>query len=179
MQINIKEQQELRGRSRLRSILLITGIVLSSFFVSLLAGRFRSQRGLVALTMLLCLTAYAGFLSGANELIPLWCVLLGLGQGACLSLALMFFILRTSDARSAAELSGMAQSVGYFLAALGPILFGGLHDLTHGWTIPLVVLIIVTLILLSMGLSAGRDVMVVVGGHGPGHAPARVHPPQP
>jgi CP family cyanate transporter-like MFS transporter len=134
--------------------------VLSSFFVSLLAGRFRSQRALVALTMLLCLIAYAGFLSGANELIPLWCVLLGLGQGACLSLALMFFILRTTDARSAAELSGMAQSIGYFLAALGPILFGGLHDLTHGWSIPLAILIIVTLILLGIGLSAGRDVTV-------------------
>jgi MFS transporter, CP family, cyanate transporter len=134
--------------------------VLSSFFVSLLAGRFRSQRVLVVLTVLLCLIAYAGFLSGVNELLPLWCMLLGLGQGACLSLALMFFVLRTSNARSAAELSGMAQSIGYFLAALGPILFGALHDLTHGWTIPLAVLIVVTLILLGMGLGAGRDVVV-------------------
>jgi CP family cyanate transporter-like MFS transporter len=72
----------------------------------------------------------------------------------------MFFILRTSDARSAAELSGMAQSIGYLLAALGPLLFGWLHDLTHSWTIPLLTLIAVTIALLAVGLGAGRNSFV-------------------
>lgn len=44
---------------------------------------------------------------------------------------LVFFGLRTKDSKQAAELSGMAQSVGNLLAAAGPILFGFLHDVTH------------------------------------------------
>ena len=50
----------------------------------------------------------------------LWVVLLGLGQGASFSLALTFFALRSPDPGHAAALSGMAQSVGYLLAAGGP-----------------------------------------------------------
>jgi len=41
---------------------------------------------------------------------------------------MMLFGLRTSNTHDAAELSGMAQSVGYLLAAIGPTLFGYLHD---------------------------------------------------
>jgi CP family cyanate transporter-like MFS transporter len=134
--------------------------ILSCFLVPILAGRMHNQRGIVVVICLLCLVAYGGFLSITSTFTVLWCILLGLGQGACLGLALMFFILRTSDARSAAELSGMAQSIGYLLAALGPLLFGWLHDLTHSWTIPLLTLMAVTIALLAVGLGAGRNSVV-------------------
>lgn len=134
--------------------------VAGSFLAPLLAARMRNQRILVAGTILLCLIAYAGILSDTPHLIILWCICLGLAQGAYLSLALMFFILRTPDARSASELSGMAQSIGYLLAALGPLLFGWLHDLTHAWTVPLLALMLVTLVLFGVGMGAGRDVVV-------------------
>lgn len=130
--------------------------VLSSFLTPLLAARIRSQRPLVAVTVLLSLSAYAGILSSAHGLIVLWCVLLGLAQGAYLSLALLFFILRTPDTRAAAEISGMAQSIGYLLAATGPLLFGGLHDLTHGWAVPLLALCGITFALFAVGMGAGR-----------------------
>ncbi len=141
------------------SLFQLVGIP-STFFVPMLAGRRPSQRLLVVAIGILCLTAYAGLLSTGNTLIPLWITLLGLGQGACISLALMFFILRTPDAAHAAELSGMAQSIGYLLAAAGPVLFGLLHDLTHAWTIPLLGLVAVTLGMLWTGLGAGRNATV-------------------
>lgn len=136
--------------------------VLGSFLTPLLAARMRSQRVLVAAVVLLSLIAYAGILSSANSLILLWCVLLGLALGGYLSLALLFFILRTPDTRAAAELSGMAQSIGYLLAATGPLLFGWLHELTHGWTASLLALCGITLILLAVGMGAGRNKVVTL-----------------
>jgi CP family cyanate transporter-like MFS transporter len=141
------------------SLFQLVGIP-STFLVPMLAGRRPSQRALVVAIGILCLTAYAGLLSTGTALIPLWIALLGLGQGACISLALMFFILRTSHAVQAAELSGMAQSIGYLLAAAGPVLFGLLHDLTHGWTIPLLTLVAVTIGILCSGLGAARNATV-------------------
>ena len=136
------------------------GGAFGAFFAPQIAVRMRSQRALVAGTILLALIALAGILSGAFSFILLWCLLLGLAQGSFLGIALLFFILRTSDARSAAELSGMAQSVGYLLAATGPLIIGWLHDLTNGWTIPLLVLIAVILLLLGVGMGAGRNAIV-------------------
>jgi CP family cyanate transporter-like MFS transporter len=87
-------------------------------------------------------------------------VLLGLGQGACFSLALAFFALRAPDPEHAAALSGMAQSIGYLLAAFGPALFGVLRDATHAWTIPLEILLAIVVCLLISGLGAARDAHV-------------------
>lgn len=143
----------------LLSLLQGAGAV-GSFLAPQLAVRMRSQRILVIGSILLALIAYTGILSGAFGFILLWCLLLGLSQGSSLGLALLFFILRTSDARSAAELSGMAQSIGYLLAATGPLLIGWLHDLTGNWTVPLLVLAAVTLLLLCVGLGASRNATV-------------------
>lgn len=143
----------------LLSLLQLSGVV-GSFVAPQLAGRMRSQRVLVAASILLALISYAGILSGSFELIVLWCLLLGLAQGAYLSLALLFFILRTPDARSAAELSGMAQAIGYLLAATGPLLIGWLHDISQGWTVPLLALAVIVLVLLSVGMGAARDAVV-------------------
>ena len=49
---------------------------------------------------------------------------LGIAQGASISLGLTLFVLRTRTAGAAAELSGMAQTVGYLVAALGPVTVG-------------------------------------------------------
>ena len=145
----------------LLALLQLSG-VLGSFFAPQLAGRMRGQRLLVVVTIFLALIAYVGILTNTFSLIVLWCLLLGLAQGAYLGLALLFFILRTPDASSAAELSGMAQSIGYLLAATGPLLFGWLHDLTNNWTWPLLVLAAVTLLLLGIGLGAGRNTVIAL-----------------
>lgn len=70
---------------------------------------------------------------------------------------MMFFTLRTSDGKEAAEMSGMAQSFGYLLAAVGPVLVGTLHDITGGWSIPLILLICISFVLLIVGIGAGKE----------------------
>ena len=94
-------------------------------------------------------------------------MLLGLGQGACFSLALTLFALRATDPEHAAALSGMAQSVGYLLAAVGPFVFGVLRDATHSWTVPLALLLAVVVSLLVTGLGAARDAHVAEPGTPP------------
>ena len=90
----------------------------------------------------------------------LWCILIGIGTGPTLILALAFMGLRTRDHRQAAALSLMAQSIGYFIAALGPIAFGLLHDLSHGWTLPLMLLAATLFVQAAAGYGAGRNVQI-------------------
>ena len=55
-----------------------------------------------------------------------------------------------------AALSAIAQSVGYVLAALGPVAIGLIHQVSGGWTVPLLAGIGVCLLQLAAGVLAGR-----------------------
>ncbi|MEE1735773.1 MFS transporter [Streptomyces sp. BE147] len=137
-------------------LLQVTGLA-SSSTVPILARRLTDQRLLAVSGSLMCATGYLGLLL-APEMATAWSVLIGLGGGACLVLALTFQGQRAADASQAAALSGMAQSVGYLLAAVGPLLFGSAHDLAGGWTVPLGLLVALTLVQGLFGLGAGRAV---------------------
>ena len=134
--------------------------IVTMFLAPLIAGRRPSQQGVVVVAVALSGAGTLGLLVAGSAASVLWVVLLGFGQGACFSLALTFFALRAPDSQHAAALSGMAQSVGYLLAAGGPSLFGVLRDVTHSWTVPLEVLVAITVCLLIAGLGAARDAHV-------------------
>jgi CP family cyanate transporter-like MFS transporter len=127
-----------------------------TFIVPILAAKMNNQRPLVVITGVLFVSGIAGFLFDA-PLVALWTVLLGIGAGFAFSLAMMFFGLRTQTTSEAAELSGMAQSIGYLLAAVGPTLFGLLHDMTHGWKIPLMLLLAASVLLFLVGMGAAKN----------------------
>ena len=137
----------------------VVGIA-SMFLAPVLADRRPSQYGIVLVAVTLAGAGTLGLLVAASTATALWVVLLGLGQGACFSLALTFFALRAPDSEHSAALSGMAQSMGYLLAMVGPFLFGVLRDVTQAWTVPLVLLFAVAVCLLITGLGAARDVHV-------------------
>jgi hypothetical protein len=67
---------------------------------------------------------------------PLWIVLFGGGTGATMILALSFLSFRATTLHGAV-LSGIAQCVGYALAAAGPPLIGALREALGDWTVPL------------------------------------------
>ena len=135
-------------------------VIPAMFIAPVLADRRPSQYSVVVVAVTLTGVGTLGLLVAASTATVLWIVLLGLGQGACFSLALTFFALRAPDSAHAAALSGMAQSIGYLLAAGGPFLFGLLRDATHAWTAPLTLLVAVTVCLLITGLGAARDAHV-------------------
>lgn len=59
-------------------------------------------------------------------------IFIGLGSGAAFNLVVVFFTQKTTTGFETADLSGMAQSAGYLLAAVGPIVFGWLGT-SLGW----------------------------------------------
>jgi CP family cyanate transporter-like MFS transporter len=139
----------------LLSLSLTVGIPMG-FVVGALAGRMRDQRPIVLGAGVAALAGWVGVLAAPSAVPSLWVILLGLGFGTGFTLVLALFVLRADDAPHAVALSGMAQSVGYTLAAIGPIAVGALHDMTGAWTAPLAVLIGVAVVDLGVGLAAGR-----------------------
>lgn len=129
--------------------------IVANFVMVFVLPRARDQRGIALVSSLLIFIGVGGLLLfPASSLV--WLIFAGLGGGSSLVLALSFFGLRSQHPHQATVLSGMAQSVGYLLAALGPILFGLLHDLTKGWSVPLSILLGLTLLQMLFGLLAGR-----------------------
>jgi CP family cyanate transporter-like MFS transporter len=84
----------------------------------------------------------------------------GLAQGSGFALALTLIVLRSATPLVAARLGGVAQCLGYLLAAAGPFLLGALHDLTGGWTWPIALLLVVLLPMTWMGWGAARDAVL-------------------
>ncbi|VFS43336.1 cyanate transporter [Enterobacter cancerogenus] len=82
----------------------------------------RSAR-IAGLVALMCAVSAAGFWF-APDMAVVWTLVFGFGSGATMILGLTFIGLRASSAHQAAALSGMAQSIGYLLAASGPPLMG-------------------------------------------------------
>lgn len=128
-----------------------------TFIIPILADKMKNQRTLVIGIVLLYVLGYGGVLTSGESFTPVWMIIIGIAGGASFGLAMMFFTLRTHTPQQAAELSGMAQSLGYTLAAVGPVLFGFLHDTTGAWMIPMAALFIAIAFLFVSGLKAGKD----------------------
>ena len=92
--------------------------------------RLNDQKAAAAGVSLLTAASFIGILYLPN-LAMLWAALLGFGSGASMMLGLTFIGLRTKYAGDAAALSGMAQSVGYLMAAMGPLLLGKVQESGH------------------------------------------------
>lgn len=98
-----------------------------------------------------------GLLSGNTIIITIAVICIGAACGSAFSLSMMFFSLRSSDGQEAAKLSGMAQSFGYLIAAVGPVLFGFMHDITAEWILPIIVVGMTGIILIITGRKSGAN----------------------
>lgn len=133
-----------------------TGI-LGSLFIPIIAGKLKDQSRIVWFLVTIECICIAGFMLPQIGLVPLWASFIGFALGGTFGLALLFIVLRSDDSETATELSGMAQSVGYLIAAVGPIVFGSIFDITRSWMYPLGLLFIVAFLKLYMGLGAAKD----------------------
>jgi CP family cyanate transporter-like MFS transporter len=154
------------------SISMLVGIP-ASLGLPVLATRLRDQRLLGVLPPLMWAAGLAGLLVDPGGASWLWMVLTGIGQGSGIALTLTLVVLRASDGASAAALSGMAQGIGYIVAAAGPFLLGAIHDLTGGWEWPLATLLVVSAGMLACCIGAGRDRFVEGIPPNGGSSPAR------
>lgn len=146
----------------LLSLMQISSIV-TLFIMPITADKMKNQKVLGLLTGLLFMISVFGLLSSQQAIIIISVILLGAGCGSGFSLSMMLFTLRTKNGYEASKLSGMAQSIGYLLAACGPALFGGLYDVTGNWGLPLSVLLVVSAIIAITGYLAGRQIVIQQG----------------
>ncbi|MGM8212148.1 CynX/NimT family MFS transporter [Virgibacillus sp. W0430] len=134
----------------------------ASFFAPMIAGKYKSQSIIVCITGSFGVLGYLGLIvSKSLVLTYISTLFIGVTLGGGFALALAFLGFRTQNAKEAAALSGMAQTVGYLLAAIGPILIGFLHDFTNDWTVPLLILLVVSLLAIYFGMKSGRNKFVL------------------
>ncbi|WP_189517203.1 CynX/NimT family MFS transporter [Kushneria pakistanensis] len=134
----------------------------ASYVIARIAARMHHHSLLVLGMCLLIAAGLAGILLAPTLAPALWAILLGAGQGGCFSFALTMIVLRTHKAQHAAMLSGMSQSVGYLLAASGPLLFGALQGVTGGWGVSMILLLVLLGVQTVTGILLGRPRMVTL-----------------
>ncbi|MGC4886236.1 MFS transporter [Micromonospora sp. DT227] len=139
--------------------LLLAGVTALGVPVALtmpaLAGRLATLRPLVLSLTAFSTAAYVGLALAPRGLAPLWVLLLALGQGA-FPLILTTIGLRARTAEGTVALSAFAQSTGYVIAALGPLLVGILYEATGGWTAPLGFLLVALAVQTTAGMVIAR-----------------------
>ncbi|MEB3961317.1 MFS transporter [Streptomyces kunmingensis] len=137
------------------SLMSLVGIAGSLAFTALV-GRAGNQVAFALTGTTLFFVSLIGLIVAPVGGAYAWMLMQGFGSGLLISTALAVIVLRSPDAARAAEMSGMAQGVGYLLAAAGPFLLGALHDATGGWTVPLTLLAALCVPMGIAGVGAGR-----------------------
>lgn len=132
-----------------------TGI-LGSIIIPLWAGKRTDQRLIIGVLVILEIISLIGLMIPGLGLVGLWVSIIGFVLGGTFGLALLLIILRSKDADTAAELSGIVQSIGYLIAATGPFLIGIIHDISGEWNYALLFLIGASLVKLFVSMGAGK-----------------------
>ncbi|WP_150460993.1 CynX/NimT family MFS transporter [Nesterenkonia ebinurensis] len=130
---------------------------------SLITGRIMQsttdQRGISAVVMGFMAVALLGIML-APGLMPVWALCAGVSTGCSLLLALTFISLRAGSPRQVGRLSGMAQGLGYLLAAFGPMLAGALYQAAGTWTPVLWAALVLAVLQGVTGHLAGRNLQL-------------------
>jgi CP family cyanate transporter-like MFS transporter len=127
------------------------GGVAATIVAPALSDRVRDRRVLLVAAIALAVAGLA-LLATAPGWAP-WATvpLLGFGQTAAFALGLVLLVVHAGSPGAAAALTGMAFTVAYLVAAVGPALLGLLRDATGAFTTPF--LVILALDLLAIGLA--------------------------
>ena len=124
--------------------------------IPLILHRLKDQRAIAVIVALMCAISACGLWFWPGQAV-VWTLIFGFGSGATMILGLTFIGLRANSAHQAAALSGMAQTIGYLLAACGPPLMGKIHDANGDWQIPLIAVALISVVMALFGALAGRD----------------------
>lgn len=132
-----------------------------SFIAPYVAGKFKSQYGIALLVEICSVIGFAGLIMvDSLEMSIVCCIFLSVTLNGGFALAMALIGLRTKTATQASHLSGMSQSIGYSLAAIGPVIIGFIFNMTSSWFIPLLVLLISGLLAALFGILSGRNIYV-------------------
>ena len=128
-----------------------------TFMFPIIAARMQSQRVLVYIIVALMGTGFSLLFTDQYWLLILAMILTGMGIGACFSVCMTLFSIRAKTTRVSMALSGFGQSVGYWIAAIGPFLIGMVYDMSHTWTIGIAIMLTMNLMVLIFGWYATKN----------------------
>ncbi len=127
----------------------------ATFFVPIIALRLKRKEIVVVIIGLMNMLGFGGLLLFNHPILLVTSIgIFGLSMGGSISLAFAIISLRSKNSRQANELSGMAQSIGYLLAATGPVLLGFVFDRTGSWLMPLLIIQFVNLGMFISGMKS-------------------------
>ncbi len=153
-----------RGVGAVAAGLVLSASVLAQVGATLGGAPFallwRDERAPAILSLAVGLIGFLGCLYAPLPWVWGAAVVMGVGQGAVFSITLAVLVLRAPDAATAAQLSGMAQAVGYIIAAAGPLLLGLAHQWTGDWRAAGPLLVLYTAIGIAGAAEAGRKRLV-------------------
>ncbi|MCW2807647.1 MAG: transporter, partial [Marmoricola sp.] len=139
---------------------VITGVSIPlSLVIPSLVARMHNQAVLMSVVMACYPIGYVGLILAPHAGAVVWAVFVGIGS-TTFPLILTLIGLRARTPSGTAALSGFSQAMGYLIAATGPFGVGVLHDLSGGWTVPLLVLLALTVPQLVLGLAVSRPAYV-------------------
>ena len=125
--------------------------VIFSFFIKRIAHLGWAALCISALSAI----GYMILLEGGSWVV-LGCLVIGVGQAMTFPLALTLISSRPANHVQVTELSTWGQGLGYLFAALATFAAGLLRDLTSGWTLSLIVILVITIVQAAIGFVAGR-----------------------
>ncbi|MHA6668729.1 MFS transporter [Homoserinimonas sp. A447] len=115
----------------------------TALIVPILAARMRNVSWMVLFGLLFFILGYLGLLLAPAAAPILWAVFVGTGN-LIFPVSLVLINLRSRTHQGSVALSGFVQGFGYAIAAAIPLLVGVLHDLSGGWTLPMLMVLVVT-----------------------------------
>ncbi|ATD30382.1 transporter [Macrococcus sp. IME1552] len=131
-------------------------IIIFTFIIPMIAANMAHQVYLGCINGLLFIAGIAGMIYGDVKYMLVYILFIGVALGISFGLVNLFFSMKTEYTHTAKQLSGMAQAIGYLFAALSVLVFGVIHDYTHNWNHSLYFLLADALLMLIVGMLAGR-----------------------
>ncbi|CAJ1191624.1 MFS transporter [Companilactobacillus crustorum] len=143
--------------SNLLTILQLSGLP-CSFIVPFLSIKKNGLKALLTMLFIGYVVAPLGFLLPTANVVFLLIITIitGFGSGLAFNMAVIFFTEKTTNPYQTAEVSGIAQSAGYLLAAIGPVMFGFIENMARSWSLIIIILSFMSILLTISGILIAR-----------------------
>lgn len=133
-----------------------------AFLVPVITTRLKNRQPIMALAGAITLIGVGMLFFPLSSFVYYVCAALFLGMGTTTTfvLAMTLFSLKARSVAETRNLSGMVQSGGYLIAALGPLVTGKLSVLGQHWSVSLTLLVIIIVCFTVCGVIAEREEFV-------------------
>ena len=128
-----------------------------TFLSPFLAKRFKARRMLAILGTFYLVGGILFYAAHSPVMIYVSLLVYAQGMGCTFSFCLLFFAQLGRNPAETAAISGIAQSAGYVISAVGPVLMGALADWSGAWDYSMMFLILMLAIALFTGILSAKE----------------------